>query len=927
MKKVSVIVPVYNTEAYLDACLSSLMAQTLQEIEVLVVNDGSTDGSQEIIDRYVVQHPDKIHGFTIPNGGAAAARNAALPHVTGEYVGFVDSDDTVRPDMYEKMYQKAKAMQADIVCCDYMRVAEGEKVTCHTFANGRISEETLFDKSVYEAPLLFQEVPYACTKLFKTALIRDHQIAFRTDLRIYEDLLFTYSCFAHADRISRVDEPFYDYVVSRSGSLTNELSEKRFDLTKVTDYLMDYYKELGRYEELKEALWDIVIRHMYVVLLKEVRKEDKALKLRYLDTMFSFLDRTYPQWKSNMYFRGRPKFYKNKAYWKLVIHVPALRTWGKRFIHTGAFVARQRAGFWFRKAQKGSLQDRAVMLFPAQGKNIQGNLFYVLKELASNPAYSSYSIYIGYEKGCKGSIVALLKQYGLEERVILTEKRSRMFAKQMACCKYLFSDASLPYFWWKREGQMYCNTWHGTPLKTLGKATEDSFFDIANVQKNFILADYLLYPSRYMKETMVRDYMLDGISQAKVLYTGYPRNEILVQNRADAKQKFGVKGYRVIAYMPTWRGNERTVGGAEQIKQIQEYLRVLSAGLHEDERLYINLHPFVGKQIDVTQYRNVCTFPAAETYDFLSVCDALITDYSSVMFDFALTRKPIYLFTYDEADYLRNRGMYLSLDELPFPRAYDAERLLELLHDTDRVWDYEAFLQRFCPYDSADASHRLCETVLLHAENGMKKEPITSIDRKRVLVYGGNFAPTSETWKMIDVINQTHSDSYDYYVSYVTDEVASNKEVFHHLEDHVRFFGQFGRYGNCNRRSRFLTLLLKHNKNWYRYFRNWADRIHSLEMKRVYGNVTFDSVILYGKIATEKVYELSCLKGTKILYINHWDELNQMVYPDVYRRFDWIMTPDEKTLSKLKAYGKDAQHVILTKDITSLVELESYYHH
>ena len=118
MKKVSIIVPVYNVENYLEKCLNSLVAQTLQEIEIVVVNDGSTDNSQAIIQDFQSRFPDKIKTFQKQNGGLSDARNFGLKHSSGEFIGFVDSDDYVSETMFEEMYTLAKVHQAQMVICN-----------------------------------------------------------------------------------------------------------------------------------------------------------------------------------------------------------------------------------------------------------------------------------------------------------------------------------------------------------------------------------------------------------------------------------------------------------------------------------------------------------------------------------------------------------------------------------------------------------------------------------------------------------------------------------------------------------------------------------------------------------------------------------------------------------------------------------------
>ena len=121
-KKVSVIVPVYNSENYLRQCLDSLVYQTLNDIEIIAVNDGSTDNSAIILEEYALKFPDKIRQFNQENKGQACARNFGLQQAKGEYIGFVDSDDSVALDLFEKMYQLARSEKADLVECDFLPI-------------------------------------------------------------------------------------------------------------------------------------------------------------------------------------------------------------------------------------------------------------------------------------------------------------------------------------------------------------------------------------------------------------------------------------------------------------------------------------------------------------------------------------------------------------------------------------------------------------------------------------------------------------------------------------------------------------------------------------------------------------------------------------------------------------------------------------
>ena len=182
MKKISVIVPVYNVEKYIERCLNSLVKQTIGDIEIIVINDGSPDNSQDIIDKFIGKYPDKIVSLIVPNGGVSKARNIGLERATGEYVGFVDSDDFVDITMYEQLYQKAKNDGADIVVSGYAKLYE------RTTIDYDLGNMDVFGKSLLESPeMIVKGVPYIWNKIFKRSMIEEHHMRFE-NFKIFEDL-------------------------------------------------------------------------------------------------------------------------------------------------------------------------------------------------------------------------------------------------------------------------------------------------------------------------------------------------------------------------------------------------------------------------------------------------------------------------------------------------------------------------------------------------------------------------------------------------------------------------------------------------------------------------------------------------------------------------------------------------------------------
>ena len=188
--KVSVIVPVYNVEKYIDRCLNSLVNQTLKDIEIIVVNDGSPDDSQQVIDMYVKKYPKKIKSYIKENGGQGSARNFGLTVATGEYIGYVDSDDYVELDMYEKLYNKAIKNDLDIVICG----------SYNAYENG--NREVELDREIFKDKKknAFFGRMAVWNKIYKRELLIDSNVSFRSKLW-YEDLDFTVQILSRAKKI------------------------------------------------------------------------------------------------------------------------------------------------------------------------------------------------------------------------------------------------------------------------------------------------------------------------------------------------------------------------------------------------------------------------------------------------------------------------------------------------------------------------------------------------------------------------------------------------------------------------------------------------------------------------------------------------------------------------------------------------------
>lgn len=299
MIKVSIIVPVYNTKSYLDKCLNSIINQTLKEIEIIVINDGSTDNSQAIINQYV-KKDSRVKTYLKENGGLGDARNYGMQYATGEYIGFVDSDDFIDHSMYEGMYNLAIKDSSDLVECDVLWVYHNK---------------LKLDQGHYYQDLehLFLNIRVMVpNKIFKRDLIMSHQISFPIGL-LYEDILFTYKALPYIKKVSHVDKTLYFYI-QRNYSLSNHQTERVKDIFAIFDQLDQYYHDNNLYDEYKNKLEYLHIRYLLgSSFLRIVKIADKTVRKRILNDNWTYLNSKYPNWKRNPYLK-EIKGFKNVYY-------------------------------------------------------------------------------------------------------------------------------------------------------------------------------------------------------------------------------------------------------------------------------------------------------------------------------------------------------------------------------------------------------------------------------------------------------------------------------------------------------------------------------------------------------------------------------------------------------------------------------------
>lgn len=291
--KVSVVVPVYNVEKYLDKCLDSLVNQTLKDIEIIVVNDGTKDNSQDIIDKYTKKYKN-IKAYKKDNGGLSSARNFGIKKCTGEYIAFLDSDDYVANDTYELLYKKATSENFDVTVCNLNYVYDNymKKATSNLSKDLKTKDE--IKKSMINI------YPAAWNKLYKKALF-DNNIFFKEGVW-YEDVEFLYRLYPYINSIGVTNDYSINYV-QREGAITKTFDERVFHYIENWNGILKFYKEKNLYDEYKNEIEYCYIRYLYATFINVASNfSDKKLYNKALSCAQQNVKENFPNYRKNKYF-------------------------------------------------------------------------------------------------------------------------------------------------------------------------------------------------------------------------------------------------------------------------------------------------------------------------------------------------------------------------------------------------------------------------------------------------------------------------------------------------------------------------------------------------------------------------------------------------------------------------------------------------
>lgn len=547
--------------------------------------------------------------------------------------------------------------------------------------------------------------------------------------------------------------------------------------------------------------------------------------------------------------------------------------------------------------EKLEVQKNRILYQSRDGKSMSDSPYAIFKYLMESSEFNDY-IHIW---ACESNEVRKYykKRYKHLKNVEFVVIHGKEYLKELSICKYLINNSSFSIYFTAKPEQVYINTWHGTPLKYMGLDLENSLLAIQNLMRNFFNTSYMVTQNRHTTDIFKRAYQLDGLYDGEFIEDGYPRTDLTLNTSRKKLEmilkKDGVKFTRKknLLFAPTYRGH--FMEPSDDIEQLVEVINQLER--NTDYNILLKVHPFLYD--NVVEDDRLKKFLIKDTYDpneILSIADLLITDYSSIFFDFLVTDKPIIFYTSDYEKYKNERGLYIDVDQLPGPTVTSVEELIfsiknESFNQQKYKSKYNEFKERFTPYDDGKVTERLVNRIFKLTPNKIKKS-----NKERVLIYAGGLMNNGITSSLLNLLENI---DYNRFEVIIFMQRKTNKIVLDNLNSinkNVKiilrsggFFATFNEnYRNIFVRKRGMVSKIEE--------RVYPKKAYKREFRRLFGNSKFDYVIDFSG------------------YSMFWSNL--LLATDSKKKFVYLHSDMNEDL--VKVVGNKRPHIINLKGLMTL---------
>ena len=485
------------------------------------------------------------------------------------------------------------------------------------------------------------------------------------------------------------------------------------------------------------------------------------------------------------------------------------------------------------------VNEKIILFESFWGRKIGCNPYALYREVVRDERFDAFKIV-----WVKNSGVNVPIDVAENERVTFVEYQTTEYAKSLLSAKYLISNSTFPAYYVRKQEQEYINLWHGIPIKHMGLDSDPKISAAANTQRNFLQATQILLSSDYAIHKTVVPYGADKLTKQKAEVVGSPRIDLTLRSDyQDVRKSLGVEdGKKIILYAPTWRGRVSKV--SSDVQQQLEAIHEIQAEFGDEYHLLLSIHNYTRSKLEYMPEGVTLVPDEIDINILLAGVDLLISDYSSIFVDFLVLDRPVVLFVPDREEYEKERGLYVSLDDLPVAIAKTIDSLARAVQDRkcpSEFPSYSEVMKRLLPMEDGRSGRRTLEKIWMRNEQIL----VRPNKKKKIFIHPGTFIPNGITTSFLNLVSNFDYEKYDVFVMVDTWTIGKDparQRCFNSLDPRCQLI---------LRRPKFL--LSKEEREAYQLFSEGQDSdpkvlrviesAFSREAKRILGDSQFDVVI------------------------------------------------------------------------------------
>ena len=450
---------------------------------------------------------------------------------------------------------------------------------------------------------------------------------------------------------------------------------------------------------------------------------------------------------------------------------------------------------------------------------------------------------------------SFIREYQSMNNVHFVRYQSEDYVKHLATAGYLINNVSFPPYFTPRKKQIYINCWHGIPWRKIGFDMENGNVDTRNTIRNFLAADYIITPNDFMTSIFRKTFKLEGIYPGKLIPVNQPRTDLLFSTKKETMiqklHNYGIKleeHKNLILYVPTCRERENQCPDIHHIEEYLKLLEILEQQLNTEQyQVLMKPHQILYEYLKKNKLGSKKIIPAEiDTNEMLAITDILISDYSSIYYDFLETEKPVLFYIPDGDQYKKDRESYHSAVEMPGPTFKSADKLTQCI--LEEQWKhpvyqtvYQKQKQWTNPWQNKHSGEKVWEIVL----DGRHRNSLISLKnkKKKILIYGSDLRGNGVTQSLLSLLEQMNYEKYDVSVLAVLNAKNTNGDMIESVDSRARVLTQIGKINGIKEEMSIYDTIIEKGLSSFDAVKNYPKSLFRREFQRMFGWTKFDCVI------------------------------------------------------------------------------------